>query len=135
MVKTFKISSDKIQANLSKFSNSIHNKLDEKGKCKLSVNCISSQAEDSYPTADFYKPAADSYKSEPDYDYEDPSAGFCDPATDCIAPTSHEIGHNIATPGDTDLTGMTEMRPGLSQTMRGKLHTANKKLSMIRSRS
>ena len=76
VVKTFKISSDKIQANLSKFSNSIHNKLDEKGKCKLSVNCISSDD----PTTDFYKPAA-----EPDN--EDPSAGFCDLARDCIAPT------------------------------------------------
>ena len=73
MVKTFKISSDKIQANLSKFSNSIHNRLDEKGKCKLSVNCISSEDF----TTDFYKPAAD----EPDY--EDLSAGFCEPEPGC----------------------------------------------------
>ena len=75
VVKTFKISSDKIQANLSKFSNSIHNKLDEKGKYKLSVNCLSS---DEKPT-DFYMPAADP-------DDEDPSAGFSGEGTDCNAP-------------------------------------------------
>ena len=61
---------------MGKFSNSIHNKLDEKGRCKLSVNCIASDD----PTTDFYKPAAEA-------DYEDPSAGFCDPAGGCIAPT------------------------------------------------
>ena len=55
----------------------MQNKLDEKGKCKLSVNCISSDE----PTTDFYKPTAEA-------DYEDPSAGFCDPAEGCIAPTS-----------------------------------------------
>ena len=84
VVKTFKISSDKIQANLSKFSNSIHNKLDEKGKCKLSVNCISSED----PTTDFYKPAVE----EPDN--EDPSAGFCDRVVDCSAPASRRAIKN-----------------------------------------
>lgn len=156
VVKTFKISSDKIQANLSKFSNSIHNKLDEKGKCKLSVNCISSKSVDC--TADFYKPTAeatDCYSTGPDY--EDPSAGFCDPVSvlDCIAPASHETRHKISDPRDSahnqpkslvnnaalsctepqELFCKTGNRPGLSMTMRGKIHTANKKLSMIRSRS
>jgi len=150
VVKTFKISSDKIQANLSKFSNSIHNKLDEKGKCKLSVNCISSDD----PTTDFYKPA-----DEPDY--EDPSAGFCDPVRDCIAPApaSHQISQpntvysrdkaiykhhsplQTAAPKpfsytqSQDMNSRSNYRPGLSLTMRSKIHTANKKLSMIRSRS
>eukprot|EP00090_Calanus_glacialis_P008472 TRINITY_DN16825_c0_g1_i1.p1 TRINITY_DN16825_c0_g1~~TRINITY_DN16825_c0_g1_i1.p1 ORF type:complete len:563 (-),score=138.93 TRINITY_DN16825_c0_g1_i1:64-1752(-) len=146
VVKTFKISSDKIQANLSKFSNSIHNKLDEKGKCKLSVNCISSDD----PTTDFYKPAV-----EPDN--EDPSAGFCDLARDCIAPTptsslqrsqnnklSRDPAHNKQKSplqnGALKTFSCTESedlryRPGLSMTMRSKIHTANKKLSMIRSRS
>ena len=63
-VKTFKISSDKIQDNLTKLSSNINNKLDQNGRLST-LNCIGNPENESSDKqfGDWYKPSRTSTKT------------------------------------------------------------------------
>ena len=90
-VKTFKISSDKIQDNLTKLSSNINNKLDQNGRLST-LNCIGNPEKEAADKhfGDWYKPSRNSTKNgdnETDDDLDDDvSAGFLSTAS----PESHE---------------------------------------------
>ena len=79
-VKTFKISSDKIQENLTKLSSNINTKLDPGGRLST-LNCVGSPQDEAPDkrASDWYKPSKNGTKKgddDSDDDDDDASAGF-----------------------------------------------------------
>ena len=94
-VKTFKISSDKIQDNLTKLSSNINNKLDQNGRLST-LNCIGNPENESSDKqfGDWYKPSRSRTKTgdnelddDPD---DDVSAGFLSLSSCTASPESQE---------------------------------------------
>ena len=96
-VKTFKISSDKIQDNLTKLSSNINNKLDQNGRLST-LNCIGNPENESSDKqfGDWYKPSRNSTKTgdnELDDDLDDDvSAGFLS-LSSCTASSESQETH------------------------------------------
>ena len=78
MVKTFKISSDRFQENLTKLSSNINNKLDTR---LSTLNCMNSENADQQFN-DWYKPStnSDDMQNDDDDGDDDKSAGFVTPS-------------------------------------------------------
>ena len=92
-VKTFKISSDKIQDNLTKLSSNINNKLDQNGRLST-LNCIGNPETSGNQFGDWYKPSRHGTKTGDDHpdddDDDDVSAGFL---SSCTAPAESQETH------------------------------------------
>ena len=107
-VKTFKISSDKIQDNLTKLSSNINNKLDQNGRLST-LNCIGNPENESSDKqfGDWYKPSRGTKSGDHDPD-DDVSAGFL---SSCTAPAESHETH----PGNSHSLNFNDIKsPSLS---------------------
>ena len=99
-VKTFKISSDKIQDNLTKLSSNINNKLDQNGRLST-LNCIGNPEKEAADKhfGDWYKPSRNGTKNgdnENDDDLDDDvSAGFLSTASAESQETHPSNSHSL----------------------------------------
>ena len=145
LVATLRLGSDKLQANLSRLSSNLSSNLASNlsglDTSLSSVSCVAGRT-----GPDWYRPSTQQQQQqqqeeEEEEEEEDPSAGFSDSefgSWTCGSPTpstrppplfscvSMDRGEDYGEP----------RRPGrVARAVRGRIHTANKQLSLLRSRS